>query len=100
MGRQSFAHEGLLGDFADLHFAVSAGDDEAAFLKYDVGLRRFQKMGGNAFTLLDETIGGDADGPATEHRRARAERADASVHHIGVAIAVGDQVGVDPEAVG
>jgi hypothetical protein len=57
-------------------------------------------MGGNAFAFLDEAIGGDADGPAAQHRRARAERANASVHHVGVAIAIGDQVGVDPEAVG
>src|SRR5262249_21275256 len=100
MGWQSLALEGLLGDFTDLHFSVGADDNEAAFLKYDVGLGRFQKVSGNAFTLLNKAIGGNADRSAAQHRRARAECADAHGNDVGIAITVIDEVGVDPEAVG
>ena len=57
--------------------AVGAGDDEASVLEADVGLGRFQRVGGERRSLGDDLVGGAPDRRAAHVGGARAAMAAA-----------------------
>ena len=85
-GRQPRRVEGGARHFLDAKAAVGAGDREQAVLEDDVGLRRFQQMGGDLAALLNQLLGGVRRGGAADRERARTAGAAAEGDHRAVAL--------------
>ncbi len=96
--RQAAGLERRLGDLGDADAPVGAGDREVAAIvadrELDVDIGRFEQMGGDAFALGDDLVGGEPQGRAADHRRARAVGADAEGDAVGVAI---DDIALRPD---
>ena len=81
---------GVARDLRDLEqrdAPVGAGDDEIAVGKADVGLGRFERLGGDAGALFDDLVGGAPDRGAAHIGRARAAVPAAHRDQVGVALA-------------
>ncbi len=66
----------------------------------DVGLGRFQQVGGDLLRLGDDLVGRHPQGRAADHGRARAAGADAERDPVGVAVDILDVAGVEAELFG
>ena len=97
--RQRAGAERELGHVLDADVAVGAGHGERAVGEFDVALVRLQRHGGEELGALDHQIGGATQRRAARHQRARAERATAMAHLIGIAEHVAHPVRIDAEEI-
>ena len=96
---QAFRVPRLGGDAAQRNGPVGAGDREDAVGEVDIGLGGFEQMRGDRFRLLDDAVGRHQHGRAAQRRRARAAGALAERDLVGIALDVGDLIGVEAEPV-
>ena len=97
-GRQGRRLHRGMRDVGERHRPVGSCHREAGIGIGDVGLGRFEQVGGDALALVDHLVGGEADRRPGDRRRARIERPPAVDHEIGIALDEADIARRDAEA--